>query len=57
MINQINHKKSWFRHFYSHYEILLNNHIFFVVRAEEFHGIIVASHSCTAYLCGTLIAL
>ncbi len=30
---------------------------FFVVQAEVFHGIIVASHSCTEYHWGTLIAL
>ncbi len=29
---------------------------FFVVRAEEFHGVIVASPSCTEYHWGTLIA-
>ncbi len=38
-------------------DTLLYNHVFFVVRAEVFHGIIVASHSCTEYHWGTLIAL
>ena len=36
---------------------LLYNHIFFVVRAEEFQLGIVASPSCTEYHWGTLIAL
>ena len=31
--------------------------LFFVVQAEVFHGIIVASHSCTEYHWGTLIVL
>ncbi len=31
--------------------------LFFVVQAEVFHGIIVASHSCTEYHWGTLMAL
>ncbi len=33
------------------------NHTTFFVRAEVFHSNIVASHSCTIYLWGTLIAL
>ena len=31
--------------------------LFFFVRAEVFHGVIVASPSCTAYHWGSLIAL
>ena len=53
--NQTNHVQE-IKAVYKHAP-LLYNHIYFVVRAEVFHGIIVASPSCTEYHWGTLIAL